>query len=109
MLRALYDAMLGKPAASRSSQWPAVERSHLTKQPECQVCGGKSQLNVHHLKPFHLFPELELVETNLVTLCNASRCHITFGHGGDFKAWNPHATDDIALARQMIQSRKYTR
>lgn len=107
IVHAIQDAIAGKPSARRSPQWPAVERAHLVKEPCCQVCGGKKQLNVHHKKPYHLFPELELEPTNLITLCNAIRCHITFGHGGDFKAWNPNVIADVKDARAMILNRKY--
>jgi 5-methylcytosine-specific restriction protein A len=123
LLSAVKDALLGKPAVPRSPQWPAVEKAHLAKEPCCQVCGGKQQLNVHHKKPYHLFPELELADgtgrwcqlkdaagqfiNNLITLCNAKRCHITFGHGGDFKAYNENVEADVANARDMFHNRKY--
>lgn len=103
----IQDALAGKPAVPRSPKWPAVEKAHLEKEPTCQVCGGKKALNVHHKKPFHLFKALELDPTNLITLCNDKRCHITFGHGGDFKAWNANVERDVTLARTMIRNRKY--
>ncbi len=41
----------------------------------CQRCGAKSaRLNVHHVKPFALYPELRLDVNNGVTLCD--KCHI---------------------------------
>jgi 5-methylcytosine-specific restriction endonuclease McrA len=109
IVHAIKDAIDGKPLAKRSPQWPAVERDHLRREPDCQVCGGKKQLNVHHKKPFHLFRELELDPANLITLCNAKRCHVMFGHGGDFKAWNPNVVSDVLDAKRMIQGRKYER
>ena len=109
VIRQFLDYCAGKPSQPRSPEWPRVEKEHLAKQPDCQVCGGKSRLNVHHLKPFHIFKELELDPSNLITLCNARRCHIVFGHAGDFKAYNPNGLADIAKARQMFQGRKYER
>lgn len=91
----------------RSPRWTAVARFHLEREPVCQVCGGKVLLNAHHKKPFHLFPSLELDQNNLITLCNFRRCHITFGHGGDFRAYNPDCETDIERARRMFQARKY--
>ena len=38
---------------------------------ECQIRGG--ELNMHHIKPFALFPELYLALDNVVTLCIS--CH----------------------------------
>jgi 5-methylcytosine-specific restriction protein A len=123
LYHAAMDLLHGKPAKRRSGQWPTVEREHLEREPVCQVCGGKKQLNVHHKKPYHLFPELELADgtglycqikdalgrfvNNLITLCNAKRCHITFGHGGDFKAYNADVEADVKHARKMIENRKY--
>lgn len=80
--------------ASRSPQWPVIRAAHLLKEPFCQVCGGKTKLNVHHIRPFHLHPELELDDNNLITLCTGSsntlNCHVRFGHWDNFKdKYNP--------------------
>ena len=82
----------------RSPHWPAVEHAHLKEQPTCAACGGDKNLNVHHKKPFHLYPELELEPTNLITLCmdGDKDCHIKLGHGGSFKAYNPNVEPDVA-------------
>ena len=81
----------------RSPKWPKVEHAHLKKNPTCACCGGNMNLNVHHKKPFHLFPELELEPTNLITLCmdGDKDCHIKLGHGGSFKAYNPNVEEDV--------------
>lgn len=79
----------------RSSHWPALEKKFLKEHSSCAACGSTSKLNVHHIKPFHLFPELELVESNLVTLCMDNHCHILLGHGGNFKAYNPQCLEDV--------------
>ena len=52
----------------RSGKWREIERNHLREEPSCCACGGVKNLQVHHEKPFHLHPELELVDTNLITL-----------------------------------------
>jgi len=71
-------------------------RDHfLADHHECAACGARGWLQVHHVRPFHLDPSLELVTENLVTLCmTAERCHLDLGHGGDFDAFNPHVLDD---------------
>jgi 5-methylcytosine-specific restriction endonuclease McrA len=85
----------------RSSHWPAVEHKHLKDHPTCEACGGNIHLQVHHRKPFHLFPELELEPTNLITLCmeQPKDCHIKLGHGGNFKAYNPNVDTDVAAVK----------
>lgn len=72
--------------AMRSPQWARVRREHLTRHPLCAVCGEKKGLEVHHVRPFHLFPALELDPGNLITLCDDH--HLFFGHLGSFRSYN---------------------
>jgi 5-methylcytosine-specific restriction enzyme A len=82
-------------STKRSSHWPKVEKDFLSKNPTCAICSSSNRLNVHHKKPFHLHPELELDETNLITLCMSDKeCHLMIGHGDDFKAYNPNIEAD---------------
>lgn len=80
--------------AARSGHWPTVRNQHLEKNPTCAVCGGEDNLQVHHIKPYHLHPELELDPNNLLTLCEPSsilhiNCHLVWGHLGNWKSFNP--------------------
>lgn len=94
-LRSVRDKILKRPE-KRSSHWPKVERDFKSKNPVCAACGSKKKLNVHHVKPFHLYPQLELDENNLITLCmDRNECHIKLGHGGDWKAYNPNVRKDV--------------
>jgi 5-methylcytosine-specific restriction enzyme A len=93
--------------ADRSSRWSHVRNEHIKKFPECAVCGKTENLTVHHKKPFHVFPELELEPTNLVTLCESAgmHCHITFGHLGSFKSYNGSIEDDIKNWNLKVKNR----
>ena len=82
--------------SKRSSKWPGVHKKHLKANPVCQACGATTNLEVHHKKPFHLHPDLELDPTNLITLCMENDCHLYVGHGDDFKAYNPNVQEDAA-------------
>jgi 5-methylcytosine-specific restriction enzyme A len=84
----------------RSSHWRSVEKTHLASHSDCVACGSKAKLNVHHKKPFHLDPSLELDPKNLITLCMAvgKHCHLLIGHGDDFKAYNP----DVELDARFV-------
>jgi hypothetical protein len=86
----------------RSPHWPIVEKTFLSQHPVCEVCGTKNKLNVHHKKPFHLFPELELDPNNLITLCMEKQCHILIGHGDNFKDYNPNVESDVQRLKQNI-------
>jgi len=75
----------------RSPEWRGVEQAHLKQQDYCMYCGGQSNLQVHHVEPFHLDPSKELDPTNLITLCEkmGSDCHLHIGHLGNWKNFNP--------------------
>jgi hypothetical protein len=81
----------------RSPEWPKVEKAYRKLNPVCECCGSKTKLNVHHKKPFHLYPALELDTTNLITLCMdpSKECHLKIGHGDDFKDYNPNIMVDV--------------
>ncbi len=93
---------IGLPT-KRSSHWPKVEKDFLSKNPTCAICNSTKRLNVHHKQPFHLHQELELDETNLITLCMGDlECHLMIGHGDNFRAYNPNIEADAAYLRQDI-------
>jgi len=80
---------------SRSSEWPSVRHEYLKKQSVCEACGSIKNLQVHHVMPFHLHPELELDASNLITLCMSENdCHLLIGHGDDWKCYNPSVRSD---------------
>ena len=88
---------------ARSTHWPKVEKDFLHKNPVCAACQTTNHLQVHHIKPFHLHPELELDESNLITLCMEKDCHIKLGHGGDWKAYNPNVLKDVATVHSDVK------
>jgi len=97
----LVDRMTGKApkGAKRSKDWPAFRKAQIAKQPYCSVCKRTERLQLHHLTPFHVAPELELSPENTVVLCARSKvlnCHLVYGHLGDFKRINPFVMADIA-------------
>lgn len=112
MLRWLLNKMAGpvEYGISRSKTWNAVKTSHLEKHPTCEACGSKEKLNVHHKIPFHLDPSREEDPTNLITLCEGEvvNCHLLFGHGRDWKAYNPEVVSDCQTALLRLKTRKYT-
>lgn len=83
---------------ARSPRWPHARRMHLLEQPTCQWCGGVALLEVHHILPFHLSPERELDDLNLITLCEAPglNCHLIYGHHGDWHSFNVNITSQVA-------------
>lgn len=99
LLGRLYQAMTG-----RSHRWPAVRRGHLAAHPFCEACGRAKDLDVHHVRPFHLYPELELVGDNLMTLCRT--CHWVFGHCGvSWSCYNPLAREEAIIHLASVVNR----
>lgn len=78
-----HPTLWGEP---RSSSWPSVRRNFVLSNPDCAACGSNENLNVHHIKPFHENPELELDPSNLITLCR--KHHFRIGHDPD-GPWKP--------------------
>lgn len=77
----------------RSQKWPETRKLYLTQHKYCEACGGTKFLQVHHKKPFHVFPELELEQTNLITLCQWNLCHLYLGHGDHWDYYVPNISD----------------
>ena len=111
MIERITDAWQGKAplSAKRSSKWSKVRDAFLEKNPVCACCGGTKKLQVHHIKPFHSHPELELEESNLITLCRVKKkgidCHLLVGHLGWFKNCNPNVIEDSKRVYERLQER----
>ena len=93
----------------RSGKWAHARAQHLLQFPTCAVCDGTEKVEVHHIRPFHLHPELELDPTNFISLCEANKdgfdCHLGFGHLGNFKSFNADVVADAAHWSVKIKTR----
>jgi 5-methylcytosine-specific restriction endonuclease McrA len=85
----------------RSSKWASLRATFLKDNPRCESCDSDSSLEVHHIKPFHIHPELELDQSNLLTLCK--HCHLVIGHLRDYKLFNR----DLPRMAFDFKNRKY--
>jgi hypothetical protein len=109
----LQDYIDGKvpPGVQRSPHWSSVRKQHLKNYPFCAVCEDTKNLNVHHKKPFHLHPELELEPNNLVTLCENKSygifCHLLIGHLGNYKNINPNVEEDIKIWNAKLKEKHF--
>jgi len=95
--------------AARNWRWPKVRREHLNNFPMCAVCGGIDKIEVHHIKPFYSNPELELLESNLLTLCESGKngivCHRAIGHLGSYQSINKDVIVDAGWWKEKIVNR----
>ena len=100
MISKIKDVLQGKAPlrAKRSPHWATARRLHLKSNPTCAACGDTNKLEVHHIKPFHEYPELELEPSNLISLCESRSygiiCHLLIGHNGNYRLINPNVVED---------------
>lgn len=106
IVKRITEYFAGMPA--RSPQWPAVRKSWLKIHPACAACGTTTNLEVHHIQPFFLRPDLELNPNgdNLITLCEtAGNCHLFVGHLKNWKSYNKNVKEDAAVVLKKIKTR----
>ena len=89
--------------AGRSGHWPLVRGNFIKDHPECAVCGGENELEVHHIIPVFVDKTQELNPKNLITLCNPH--HLLFGHLMKWKSFNKNVVKDAILWRERIENR----
>ena len=93
----------------RSGQWPTIRKKFLKKNSSCELCLGKTKLQVHHIIPFNIRPDLELVEENLITLCTRKKygvnCHLLVGHLGNYRSMNINCLEDVLVWREKLLNR----
>jgi len=106
----IKDAITGKtPSVStkRSNHWPTIRKHHIEHNPTCAVCGYTEKLEVHHIQQFHLYPELELEPSNLITMCESKSygiiCHLLIGHNGSYRNINPNVVEDAAAWNKKLK------
>ena len=87
----------------RSGKWPKFRAAHLKANPTCEACGQRDSLEVHHIQPFHLRPDLELDPANLMTLCG-DPCHIVHGHLMAWGRYSPTARTDVRTFRGNLEA-----
>lgn len=95
---------------SRSPLWYSVRKEFLKETGEkCAACGLRTNLEVHHIIPFHVRPDLELDKTNLITLCEnkSIACHFVIGHSFDWKAYNINVIPDAKTLSIRKETRLY--
>lgn len=90
--------------AVRSPKWQVVRKQHIERYPNCAACGKNRKVEVHHIKPVHKYPDLELELDNLITLCD-DPCHFVFGHLLDYKSWNSEVIRDCEVYYNKIINR----
>jgi hypothetical protein len=92
-------------ARQRSNEWRRVRNEHVANHPACEVCGRSANVVVHHIFPVSIAPELELVENNLITLCETP-CHFMFGHFFSYHCYNKDVRSMAKRFRAQMRKRR---
>lgn len=104
--------LLASGISARSNLWPAVRKAYLATNPVCECCGQATELDVHHIVPFHVDRSRELDPRNLITLCTEStrlgglNCHLWIGHLGNWQNVDPKARELAAAIREGLDHAK---
>jgi len=88
-------------AKPRHPQWDRAAKAWAASNP-CAVTGEFEGIEVHHIRPFHLFPELEMDPENWISLTRP--WHLYLGHVGNWSNWNPSVREDAERFRRMIDA-----
>jgi hypothetical protein len=91
----LYRHYLNLRAPDRASlnwSWQKCRREFLKVTARyCICCQAVKKIEVHHILPRHVRPDLTLDHRNLIALCKA--CHLRLGHLGSYHAYNKNIRD----------------
>lgn len=92
----------------RSSRWPAFKKEFEKKKPKrCAVCGNENS-QLHHKIPFAKDPSKELLESNVLWLCEGEGTlnhHRGHGHLGSFLSFNEKIDEDARIWSEKIRNR----
>ncbi len=108
IVKILTDRISGKApkGAKRSPKWRKLRKVFINEHPRCFVCDSKKKVEVHHKVPFHIAPDLELKEDNLVSLCENKKygicCHLLIGHLGNYQRINVNVEYDMRTWRMKL-------
>lgn len=86
-LKRLYLNLRAPDGASLNWSWQRCRRAFLKQVGKiCVCCGSIKHIQVHHILPRHIRPDLALVLTNLLALCR--NCHFHIGHLNSYFTYN---------------------
>lgn len=100
----------------RTPAWEREAAKFLLTHNRCEnpLCGtklkivnGRRNLEVHHIRKYEHFPELEMDQSNWVVLCRTPHdCHRLLGHLGDFGLFNPLVREMISVLTLLVRLAK---
>ena len=90
----------GLVSALRSDwRWRKVRNDFVSRHPRCRMCETTTDIEVHHIIPWHVDENLRYAEHNLVTLCRPD--HFRFGHWRNWRSQNSHIIELAEVTTEM--------
>lgn len=91
-LQRSYLNITAKDGATWNWGWQTCRRAFLKMVgKQCTCCPSKKKIEVHHILPRHIRPDLAVDMTNLIALCKG--CHLRIGHLGSYYQYNAEIMD----------------
>lgn len=102
----IRSAFVNSKGRSYGYGWTKLRNEYIEEHTYCEICGYKSKKNdVHHIEPRHISPEKILDPDNLMTLCRKYKCHLRFGHFGNYsKYFNPNIRSMVGTGLLMVET-----
>lgn len=94
------DQLLG---VKRDSRWGKTRRDYLKKQPRSEISGRTDNLEVHHKVPVWVWPEGELLESNLMTVTHDE--HFMICHAYSWRHYVENIEEVAAYFQKVILNR----
>ncbi len=94
-----YLNLRAKDGASANWSWQRCRKAFLKKVgKQCVACSSKKSVQVHHVLPRHIRPDLAVDMTNLIALCKD--CHFHCGHMNNYHNYNKNIMDVAFYANE---------
>jgi len=94
-----YLNLTAPDGASINFSWQRCRKAFLAKVgKQCVCCSSKKQIEVHHIQPRHIRPDLAVDQTNLIALCHD--CHFHLAHGNNYRKYNNNIMDVAMYAKK---------
>ena len=71
--------------------------------PQCEWCGRERDVDVHHVIPISVAPDLAGAEANMISLC-ADKCYLYVGHNGDYRSRYVENVKLLCNQRKVVRS-----
>lgn len=90
--------------SKRDPRWAQFRREIIFQRGyKCEATGKTENIELHHCKPFHKYPELELDPDNVILLERG--VHFDIAHLCSWRSWNKDIKEDARKLREKIANR----